>query len=311
MRPMAETTFGVKYQGPALEDGRMLVRDLAPALLALGDLVKEASAELYPDLPTPSLEIQATERSSFDVHLVVNAADAWEQVMNMLNSKAPTALSNLQAILLGSSTIGIGLYKFAKLVQGRKIERVEPTDDPNIMRVIIDDETVIEAPAGTVKLYRNQKARKAARDSIAPTKRRGVERVEFHSEAPDIESVTVESDEADAFDLPTGTDDDQLVDDVREAVVSIVKPDFGEGRWRLDDGTATFGATMEDDGFQERVDRGEAFHKGDFLRCRIRTVQSTKDGKLQNEHHLVQVIDHIETGEQLRMDGGADSPADG
>lgn len=59
---MAETTFGVNYDGPALDDGRMPVRDLAPALLALGELFREASAELYPDLPPPALDVKATEK---------------------------------------------------------------------------------------------------------------------------------------------------------------------------------------------------------------------------------------------------------
>ena len=46
MRALAETAFQIAYEGPALETGRMPVRDLAPALLALGDLFTEASVVL-------------------------------------------------------------------------------------------------------------------------------------------------------------------------------------------------------------------------------------------------------------------------
>src|SRR5688500_11839084 len=52
---MAETTFGVVYDGPALETGRMPVRDLAPALLALGQLFSEASRFVYPEQEPVSL----------------------------------------------------------------------------------------------------------------------------------------------------------------------------------------------------------------------------------------------------------------
>lgn len=64
MRAMAETTFSVTYDGAALQDGRMPVRELAPALLALGEVFRVAAAEVYPDLPTPTLEVKATKKGS-------------------------------------------------------------------------------------------------------------------------------------------------------------------------------------------------------------------------------------------------------
>ena len=213
MTVMAETSFGVKYQGPALEDGRMPVRDLAPALLALGEVFREAANELYPDLPTPTLEFQATERGSFDASLILSASDAWEQLTSMLTAKGPSALANLEAIVLGvplAYGAADGLFKFIGKVGGRPIRAVENTDDPDRMRVILDDEVEIEAPAGTVKLYRNPKVRRAARDSIEPVKRPGIDSVEFRPEQDG--AFVVERRDVDAFDLPTVEDGaDELV----------------------------------------------------------------------------------------------------
>lgn len=303
---MAERSFEVKYDGEALRDGRMPVRDLAPALLAIGELFKIAGSELYPELPPPMLEAKATEKGSFDVHLILNASDAWEQVMNMLTSKGSTALTNLEGLVFGGSGAMIGLYKFTKAVKRRKIERTESTANPNLMKVVLDDGTTLEAPAGTVKIYRNPAARKAARDSVAPAKREGIDHVEFRPASTGLEPLTIEADEVDDFDLPSGMDDDELVDDIREAVVSVIKADFADGRWRVNDGTATFGVEMEDEGFKERIEHGEPFRKGDLLRSRIRTIQSTKDGKLQNEYRLIEVIEHIKGGEQLNIDSEPD-----
>jgi hypothetical protein len=242
--------------------------------------------------------------------MVINASDAWEQVMNMLTAKGSTALTNLEGLVFGASGIGIGLYKVIKSVKQRKITKIEAAADPDMMKIIFDDDTILEAPAGTVKIYRNPAARRAARDSVAPAKRDGINRVEFRPASPDIEPLAVEGDEVDDFDLPTGTEEDELVDDVREAVVSLVKTDFADGRWRVNDGTATFGIDMEDQGFKERIEHGEPFRKGDLLRCRIRTIQSTKDGKLQNEYRLLEVIDHIKGGEQLHIDSEPDGDSD-
>jgi hypothetical protein len=122
--------------------------------------------------------------------------------------------------------------------------------------------------------------------------------------------VTVKEGEVDNFDLPSGTEDDELVDDIREAVVTVIKTDFGDGRWKVNDGTATFGVAMEDEGFKDRINRGEPFRKGDLLRSRIRTIQSTKDGQLQNEHRLIEVIEHIKGTEQLNMGDPATTESD-
>lgn len=227
--------------------------------------------------------------------------------MNMLTAKGSTALTNLEGLVFGTTGTGMGLYKIIKVIKRRRIKKVESTSDPDMMKIIFDDDTILEAPAGTVKIYRNPAARKAARDSVAPAKRDGIQRVEFHPASPELESLAVEADEVEDFDLPTGTEEDELVDDIREAVVSLVKTDFADGRWRVNDGTATFGVDMEDQGFKERIEHGEPFRKGDLLRCRIRTIQSTKDGKLQNEYRLLEVIDHIKGGEQLNIESAPDS----
>lgn len=230
--------------------------------------------------------------------------------MNMLNDEGPPALATLEALVFGASGTAIGIYGLIKRVRRRKIKKIEATANPDVMKLVLDDETTIEAPAGTVKIYRSPAARKAARDSVAPAKRKGIEKVEFNPESSDLEPLTVEADEVDDFDLPTGLEDDELVDDTREAVVSVIKTDFGDGRWKVSDGTATFGVEMEDQGFKEKIDYGEPFRKGDLLRARIRTVQSAKDGKLVSEHHLVEVLDHIKNGEQLSIDSGPDVEAD-
>jgi hypothetical protein len=48
MRLMSDTNFKVIFRGPAVDDGEIDVRDLAPALLALGDVFQAASDILCP-----------------------------------------------------------------------------------------------------------------------------------------------------------------------------------------------------------------------------------------------------------------------
>lgn len=73
---MAHTEFGVAYDGPALADHTMDVRDLAPALLALGDLFVAAGRVVEKDAEPPSLQIRATAGGSFVVDLALQAGGA-------------------------------------------------------------------------------------------------------------------------------------------------------------------------------------------------------------------------------------------
>lgn len=73
---MAETEFGVRYDGTALATGTMPVRDLAPALLALGDLFSEESLLLHPEREPVALNIKATNEGSFVVKLLLESDTA-------------------------------------------------------------------------------------------------------------------------------------------------------------------------------------------------------------------------------------------
>lgn len=298
---MAETTFGVSYDGPALEEGRMPVRDLAPALLALGGLFKEASATLYPDLPPPTLDIKATKKGSFDVHLILSADGLWDQVVDMLTDEGSTALSNLEALVVGGGTVGMGLFKLIQRLRRRKIKTAEAvSDNPELMRIVLDDETTLEVPTGTVKLFRNSKARKSARESVAPVKRTGIDRVRFQPTAAD-EPIEIEAGDFDSFETIEDADQKDLIEE-RMMLVTLVSVSFSEGnKWRVSDGQITFGVAIEDESFVDRVNRGESFRKGDMLRCRVRITQSMKGGKLHSEYCLAEVLEHIKGSEQLNL----------
>ena len=62
-------------------------------------------------------------------------------------------------------------------------------------------------------------------------------------------------------------------------------------------GPSMFG-TIEDEAFLSRVERGEAFRKGDFLECRMRVEQFREGESLRSEYYVTQVIRHIERAEQ-------------
>jgi hypothetical protein len=293
---LAETEFSIAYDGPALETGRMPVRDLAPALLALGDLFADASLVVYPDREPVALSIRATEDGSFLVRLILESKSAWDQFVDIFGGDSASALANLEAIVIGGS----GLFWFIKRRGKKEITAQEPAPEPGHVRLTLEDGTVIEVSAQVLKLYDNITIRRKARQVVAPLHREGVELVRFEPSKPDAE-VVIEKEDLPAYELPTA--EEALLDHETEMILEIVSVSFPEGsKWRFTDGAKSFYAVIEDEAFLDRIETGvEAFRKGDMLRCRVRIIQTQRHDGLHTEYRIVEVLEHIPRATQMRL----------
>lgn len=144
---MPETAFEIVYDGPAITDGRMPVRELAPALLALGEVFAEASLTLHPQAPPVSLDIRATEDGSFIVHLILGAP--WEEMLDILTSDPVQALLNVRDLVVLGGTGGGGVIWLIKKIRGRKVEQEEPSDEAGRTRITFEDGTTLDVPTQT------------------------------------------------------------------------------------------------------------------------------------------------------------------
>jgi len=277
----------------------MPVRDLAPALLALGDLFADAGALVNPAGRPVALNIRATQEGSFVVQLILESP--WEEAIDLLSADPLSAILNLKELIIGTG----GLIWLIGHLWGRRVTREEELPEPGQIRLTLDDGTVLEVSAEVLGLYGNLEVRKKTREVLEPLAREGVEVVEFHDD--DHTSVRVMAGDLAAYDVPE-VDEVALGDDVSLMVVSIAAVAFVEGnKWRLSDGERTFYAAMLDEDFLGRVDRGvAAFRKGDMLRCRIRIRQSQRAEGLHTEYEVVEVVEHLPSAIQLELGAGDD-----
>jgi hypothetical protein len=96
----------------------MPVKDLAPALLALGDLFAEASTVVYPTREPVALSIKATDSGSFLVRLIIESESAWDRVVDIFTSDPAEALANLKEIVIGSAA---GVFVVIRWIRNRRV----------------------------------------------------------------------------------------------------------------------------------------------------------------------------------------------
>lgn len=285
MAEMAELAFDLKYDGPALENHEMDVRDLAPALLAAGVLFQAANAAAHPLDPPVGVNVRAMSEGSFLVQLKL----AYDGARDALVSDDVTAGVALLTLV---TTVG-GLIRHLAQKHRSPVLRTEASETPGMIRVSYADGTVLEVPPDALRLERDVRVRRSLADMVGPLDSEGVTTLELRREEITISSIERADVEAFRADLPEAAAE-LLSDSVREVYLTILSATFQEDRkWRLSDGMSSFYASLLDADFIAKINAGERFSKQDVLHCNVRTRQWRDEGGLHSEVEVLEVIEHL------------------
>ncbi len=275
----------------------MDVRDLAPALLALGQLLDAANANINGDAAHIKLEVRAAEKGSFQIAL--DLVQHWNQVLSFFATPEVSGATNLLTWVLGLSTTGTGLFWLVKKLHGKTPDSAEKLPN-NTIRIVIESETII-VPLEVMRLYQDISVRNAAQKVVEePLKKDGIDTFEVRKAGEVRLSVTKY--EAAYFARPV-LSDEVLIDETRRAAFSIISLAFKEdNKWRLYDGNTQISAGIEDPDFLARVNSNQiSFSKGDILICDVHVRQiRTADG-LKTDYVVEKVIQHRPAARQLPL----------
>ncbi|EML1597068.1 MULTISPECIES: hypothetical protein [Burkholderia] len=295
--------FRITYDGPTLDSSEMDVRELAPALLAFGDLLDASTRALCGAQVRPQVNVRGSFKTgSFGIDFTL-ATSLLGRMRDMLSGSEGTALANAVTIL---TALGIaaprarkGLFAVLKWLRGREITHVRMQNNTAVLDVD-GDELEIDLPVLT--LLSDVRVRQAIAQVLAPLAREGIE---IFAAGTDTEVYeTVAHNEIAWFHAPEPTDS-LLLDEHRKMAFSIVSLAFkDDNKWRLYDGTSTIHATITDAGFLSRVNNSQiSFSKGDVLLCNVRMQQwQTSDGA-KTEYEVTDVLEHRPAGLQIRLPG--------
>lgn len=299
------STFRVTYDGPALEASQMDVRELAPALLAVGELLESATHALYGDSVKPQIDVRGSFKTgSFGIEFVLSA-DWISRVRDILAGSDVTAATNALAILgaLGwaaKKAVTPGLFAVLAWLRGRKITRVETLENSAVLHV---DTESIEIELRVLTLLRDVSVRNGCAKVLQPLESAGISSFTVGDDEGSV-AHRVEADQRAWFAMPV-VEDELLIDEVRRMAFSIVSLAFkDDNKWRLHDGSNTVHAAISDTGFLTKVDTSQInFAKGDMLLCEVRIRQWQTMSGAKTDYEVVRVLEHRTPGRQLSLPG--------
>jgi len=289
---MSDTiSFQVVYDGPALDSNEMDVRELAPALIAIADLLEEANSLINDNQARVKVNVRGSFKSgSFGIDFSV-VYDWIKNLISSLDSNGVNGALNLVEIV-GLVGGGKGLIWLIQKIKNRKITQVKEVEENRIVITIEDDGQIehIEATNGVLKLYRSAKVRKSLERAIyEPLEKEGIDSFKAMVDGKG-ESVEIRKPEREYFIAPP-TEDEPLSQSIAEAHLQIVSLSFREdNKWRFTRGSGenAFYALIKDAEFLRQVESNEIrFSKSDILKVRLKTIENLTDNGLWSIVYLL------------------------
>jgi len=303
---VSSTQFNVAFEGEPFENGEIDVNDLAPALLALGDVVQSANLALNGDRADARLKLRATQKGSFDA--LLNLDVSWVADMLDVVSAHPdrmVAAERLAELLLkGGAIVGgttYGLFKALTVLRGKKPDKVEETSKGT--EITINQTTILVEPE-TVRLLEDRKTRQAVEKfGNEALKIEGLKQVRI-GRGDDVEML-LDAKDAPSFNMPSPEEEEpETVVTKRDVWLKIVTSQFKDGyKWRFTDGgERPFTADMEDIDFLNSVLSGDrTLSANDTMHCTVREEQEMRSAGLQKSIFVEQVIEHRQGPTQLKL----------
>jgi hypothetical protein len=292
----ATVQFAVKYDGPALAEHQMDVRELAPALLALSSLLEESNKALNGKGPEVRVNVRGNfQAGSFEVALEA-ALSMKDQIVSILSGDDATALGNLLSVLTGLGLLGGGgLISLIRWLGGRKPSKIEYRGE-KVFFSVEDSETIetMELDLSVGRLYSTRTVRQSLSKVLKPLTQNGIDCFAAGQDGK-AEVVITKADVTAFYDLG---DDAEIVSNslLERSLLQIESAVFKDGnKWRFSDGATSFFAEISDEQFVQRVESGEErFGKNDVLVVDLRKVQSIADTGLKSDYRIEKVWEHKE-----------------
>lgn len=296
--------FFISYDGSALQTHEMDVKDLAPALLAIGELLEEANRALNGEDIKVRVNIRAPQPGSVEVFFSV-VQDFLSQTMSLLNGEFVNSIINGKELvaLLGLGGGG-GVVALLKWLRNRKIKNIIKVEIDKY-KIELDDGEIKIITQNEIKLFSLLNIRKKFEAIIrGPLQKPGINQIKFKD--ANSEQV-IRKEETEYFATPIITE--EIIDEREiETNLQIVNVSFQEdGKWKFFDGSTCFFANILDKEFMDKIQKNEKyFAKDDLLNVILKRVQSIENGSIKNSYEILRVLKHRSAAVQIKLPFASD-----
>lgn len=294
---MSKGSLVLSYKGEAVLHGVMDVNDLAPALLAMGDLLQRVNRLLNGGATRVKVNVRAGfQIGSFEVVLDILQSLADQVRMFIGAGDRPYSAQELLQLLGFASSVsgltGLNLIEAVRLIRGRRITKVKALPHDQVEISIEGDNNTTTIHKHVYNFICDEETMKRLGDLLEPLKQQGIDALEVKEIGHEEPVSRIEKDEVSYF-RPVSEADSEI-EYVAKALLKVVGLFFeGKSMWRFHDGERTFAATITDQSFMRRLDnRQVAFAKGDTLLVEMRVRQRKVKGEIKIEREIFHVIEH-------------------
>lgn len=287
--------FTLSFEGPALSNNSMNVREMGSSLLALGDLFDRASSVSYTDAVSVDLNVTATRPGSFNVDLTVD-------MIRLIGTMFDPTLVTTARFLISVALTTISTIKW------RSRGTAQSADQRDYISLRIQDvdfeadgspETVRRAIDLVDNLSQDYIFGRASRRVFEPLTKDGIELANIEQDGNLWDSIIED-------DLPAfgPRQEHTVLSDItfRNPMLVVIGPYLGprNSPWRFRDSDGTNPYAMMDEDFARQVrDGGIQFRADDVLDCEVRLlIESDSNGRIITHREIIHVYNHYSPRER-------------
>jgi hypothetical protein len=308
---MAEEHLRLRWDGPAVDDHLIDVRDFAPSLLALGELVVAANRTLNGDKATVRVAISAgVEQNCFeiDIHFFLEALAVARGLL--VKDEVSTIKDILEWLdILTPTGISAGVLMLFKELSGKRVKQgavVQTADGHDNIQLNVTGD------ANTVQIYVNPQVWKLAKDPdvqenarklLAPLKEPGYDTVTFESSSSRRAYSKADGDKIVSEPPLIENEDEETHVRPVEMWGTAYGPVFDEkaDKWRFDFGEGAKTVDVSETSIGADAVRRGSVGKDDRYLLRLEQTQKISPRGIRTTYKALKVLDFVPGAKQQEM----------